>query len=375
MDILLTTYPRHKSKNVGDSLITDSAIKLVRYRVPSYDPDIYFREDSLEGIDKEEVRTILIPGFSVNNDTYPSLFKMYSDITDISNKIYVTGCSFQNLVANVDTYKNYEYNKETKEILQLLANSSGTIPCRDQLIHEMLIRNNIRASYIGDLALYDDEKITEKFVPPESVKSVAFTIQHNTKFLSQSKKLLSLIKREFSDSDLYVVHHSKPNKIPKLIADYAVSLGFIEKDISGDSEHLKFYEDIDLHIGYRLHGHIHFLRNRKPSFLMAEDCRSFGISKTGLLKTGIFEAMENDGISVRDVAPYELMKSVRSNIKSQYHDYNKLFSYIDEVYYECVRPFFDQFCIKIGWKISFWEKLGLYFRGFGENISYFKNNR
>lgn len=357
MDILLTTFPRLKTKNVGDALITESAIRLVRHRVPTYDPVVFFREESLEGIDKEKVRTILAPGFSVNNDAYPELFKMYPDVSDVLDRIYVTGCSFQHLTSSLATYQNYEHNKKTKEMLKSLSEVAGSIPCRDELIHEMLLRNDIKSSYVGDLALYDDNKISTQFVPPKEIRSVAFTVQHNGKFLSQSKKLLSLIKREFGSSELYVVHHSTPNKSSKKVSDFALSLGYIEKGISGEAENLSFYDGIDLHIGYRLHGHIFFLRNRKPSFLMAEDCRSFGISKSGSLRIGITQAMESDGISVRDVAPYELMKYVRRNINNSFSDYQQVFRYIDESYYKALRPFFDDFCLKLGWKPSVGAKI------------------
>lgn len=350
MDILLTTFPKLKSQNVGDALITDSAIKLVRHRVPSYDPEVIFREDSLEEFDKSEIRTILAPGFSVNNYAYPELFKIYPDVSDIMSKIFVTGCSFQSLEPRLNTYNSYQHSVETKKFLVALAKNMGSVPCRDLLIHEMLMRQSIKSSYIGDLALYDDSKIAKKLLLPKKIRSIAFTIQHNGQFFSQSKKLLALIKREFSEAELYVVHHSKPTKSSKKVSDFASSLGYIEIDLSGESKNLEFYENIDFHIGYRLHGHIFFLRNRKPSCLMVEDCRSFGISKTSLLGTGIFQALDNDGISVRDVAPYELLKFVRRNKESSFKDYVALFQFIDKTYYKIVRPYFDRFSKNVGWK-------------------------
>ena len=45
-DILITTFPQNGSRNVGDGLITESAIQLVRHRLPSYEPEIIFRMDS-----------------------------------------------------------------------------------------------------------------------------------------------------------------------------------------------------------------------------------------------------------------------------------------------------------------------------------------
>lgn len=352
MNVLLTTFPSHKSRNVGDALITESAIQLVRYRVRDYRPEVLFREQSLDHFEKESIRTILLPGFSVNANSYPNFYSLFSDLSGVTGKIYLAGCSFQDPIPTDRTYSEYRYDERNTKFLKALQGNLGSIPCRDVMIKKMLEKNGIASSYMGDLALYDDKMISKKFRPPRSVRSIAFTIGHNKKFFSQSKKLLSLIKRDFKDAKLYVVHHSKPNNSSKKISDFATSLGYIEKDLSGSAENLDFYKEIDIHVGYRLHGHLYFLRNRKPSFLLAEDSRSFGISRSGALRTGILQALEEDGVTVNESAPYDLMKFVRSCIKDRFSSYYEVFNFIDDTYNSTVRPMFDRFCREIGWRPS-----------------------
>lgn len=349
IDILLTTFPSQGTGNVGDQLITESAIKLVRYRVPAYNPEIVFRETSLEPYPKEGVRTILAPGFSVTDGVYPSKFRLYEDLGAIEKKVFPVGCSFQHWLPLRSTYDTYSYSDKTIAFLKRLAANDRGLPCRDVMISKMLNSRGVPANYCGDLALYDDEIIGTRFEPPKTVESIAVTIQHKRKFLGQSKKLLNLLRRDFSGANLYIVHHSVPTDSSKVVAEYAKSIGFQEKDLSGDAENLRFYDSIDLHIGYRLHGHIAFLRRRKPSVLIVEDARSYGIAQSGALDVGTFSGVLDDGTTVDKDAPGKAVKFLRLQQKKEFAEYRKTFKFIDDSYRESVRPYFDRFARRIGW--------------------------
>jgi hypothetical protein len=62
------------------------------------------------------------------------------------------------------------------------------------------------------------------------------------------------------------------------IAERADALGFDVIDVTGDASKLDFYDECTLHVGYRLHAHLHFLSARKPSLLIEEDGRGAGAS-------------------------------------------------------------------------------------------------
>lgn len=350
VNVLITTYPQNGSRNVGDALISDSAVKLIRYRVPEYDPMIVFRESSLDHI-QGNVRTILAPGFSVNDKVYPNLFKLYDDIGRLPEAFFPVGCSFQHLVPLEQTYVNHEYSEETLSFLRSVARRSGPLPCRDLLTVEMLKRNKIPAFYCGDLALYDDTMIGTHFSPPTDIKSVVFTIQHKPKFAQQSFAMLDLIKSEFPKATLYVAHHSRINEYSRTISEYATKIGFVEKDLSGSAQNLDFYDEVDLHIGYRLHGHISFLRRRKPSCLLVEDSRSFGISSTGSLGLGAIFALHADAVTVDQDAPKRLIQFLRRQIALSFEDYREVFTFIDKTYGNIVRPYFDLLCYRMGFGI------------------------
>lgn len=349
-DILITTYPESGSRNVGDGLITESAMQLVRHRLPNYTPEIIFRMGSLDDCSAEEVASILAPGFSVNEGTYPLLYALYSDISRLKG-FFPVGCSFQHPEASPAIYNNFTYSEATLAFLRRVEENTGPIPCRDAGIVNILQRHGIRSCYMGDLALYDRAYLFKTFVAPRCISSVAFTVQHNAKYKRQSFLVLNAIRRIFPKAALYVVHQSKVNRYSQKIAEYAVGLGYVEKDLSGAVENLAFYDDIDLHVGYRLHGHISFLRRRKPSFLIAEDSRSFGIINTPGLCVGGIPALDNSG-EVDGELHKKLSVMIKQELSNGFRSFYPVFKFIDESYVNSVVPYFDGFARERGWKIS-----------------------
>jgi hypothetical protein len=344
--LLLTTFPAHKSRNVGDSMIASSAKALLKSRASNIDVFTLFREEKLDNYKTGSIKSIVAPGFSVSNDVYPSLYRLFSDL-DRLPEFYPVGCSFQHPIASQKSFDTYEYNRETIDFLQFIVKRSGPLPCRDQLIVDMLQRYDIPALYSGDLVLFDKNYLNTLFTPPETVESVVFTIQHHAKYREQSFKVLEVIRDQFPEAKKYVSFHSKVGPYPREIADFAVGMGFDELHLYGDASNLDIYDNIDLHIGYRLHGHISFLRRRKPSVLLVEDARSFGFARTQGTSIGCFDALdertERPSLSVhRIIAEY-----VDYQLKNGFSGYRGVFGFIDKTYEGVISPLFDKLAAKI----------------------------
>lgn len=140
-----------------------------------------------------------------------------------------------------------------------------------------------------------------------------------------------------------MVHHSVPTESSKEVADYVSSIGFKKKDLSGNIKKLNFYNDIDLHIDYKLHGHIAFLRRRKPSVLIVEDARSFGISQSGAINIGAFLGVLEDESTIDKDAPGKAVKFLRLQAMISFSLCNRIFLMIDGPYRNFIRPYFDRF--------------------------------
>ena len=73
----------------------------------------------------------------------------------------------------------------------------------------------------------------------------------------------------------------------------ALREGYEVVDTSYDLERIRFYDECDLHVGYRVHSHLYFLSQRRPSFLLHEDGRGRGMS-SALNVVGV-DAFERTG--------------------------------------------------------------------------------
>lgn len=341
MDVLITTFPKHKSQNVGDNMIAQSAIQLIRSRNPDFDPSVIYREKSLDGFSKRRVRSVIAPGFSVSNNVYPDLCALYTDMKRLKN-FFPIGCSFQHITPSRDSFFEQAYNTATQDFLLWVAETFGPIQCRDDLIVERLNYFDIPAIYSGDLVLFDEKYIGTPYSPPSKVKSVVFTVQHHTHYLEQSIALLKGIKRTFPEAKLYIALHSVPGIVAKTVALRANQLGFETLHQYGDIENLEIYNNIDLHIGYRLHGHITFLRKRKPSLLMVEDARAYGFSRTEGTAHGCIDAYDLDTMDADESAVDKAIDFIDLELKSGFNGYSSVFDFIDTTYQSSVAPHFDK---------------------------------
>jgi hypothetical protein len=65
--------------------------------------------------------------------------------------------------------------------------------------------------------------------------------------------------------------------------------GLRHEDVSGSAERMiEFYDQMDLHVGYRVHAHIYMTSQLRPSVLIAEDGR--GAALRGVLGGSVFDA-------------------------------------------------------------------------------------
>lgn len=343
MNLLLTTYPAHRSLNVGDSLITNSAIDLITARYRNYAPEVLFRQTDLDSLIERKIASIVAPGFSVSEGVYRGTYPLFSDLGCLSS-FFPIGCSFQQPLQTEASFLEFKYSNQTADFLACLAEKFGPYPCRDAMIVEILEKNGIPAVYCGDLALYDEGMLNRCFTPPDSVQSAVFTIGHHPKYVVQSLQVLELMRSTLPEAQLFVSFHSKPTEHALTIAQHAFKLGFAELRPYGSSRNLSCYDQIDIHVGYRLHGHIFFLRKKKPSILLGEDVRSYGVWRTPGINTGCFLAFLPQTLAADADAPHRAIEFLKHQMSDRFRIYQDCFASIERTYHEIIAPYFNNLC-------------------------------
>lgn len=290
MTLILTTYPQKRSANVGDLLITASFAEMARSIGVLDDYEIAFRADELTDdlLERYGSSPIFMPGFSISADSYPTLYALRKALDEIPRGLIPFGCSWQHPIGFAENAEQVEYTPETLQLLKLLVDRTGPIAVRDHMAERILMRHSIPSIVVGDCGWYHLPSRGKPMRRPDAIRKVIVTTPHSADLEEQSKALIDMLFDLLPDAAMTLSLHSKPQQHEKYITEYARAKGMKVIHAFKNFEVFDDYENYDLHVGHRLHGHIGFLRRRIPSVLLVEDARARGFSTT--IPTGCFDA-------------------------------------------------------------------------------------
>jgi hypothetical protein len=277
--LILSPYAINGTRNSGDDLIIGSLIELLMHfssenvecKVISIAKSTLNKEETFNNIDIKKYKALLVPGFRVTIDGDEILnirLKYIEKAILYKVPIFCIGSSWC-CYPGIEEQTEYKINPREKAILKYIVNDKKSIiTVRDILTQKFLSNNGIDCDMTGDLALYDINKLNTTGYH-NKVKNIAISLPHNQKHYMHCAQLKYEIESLFKLNVQLVTHqYLKRNDFNNLL------------DLSGDYIKLEKYNKFDMHIGFRLHGHLWFLRNRKPSILIAEDGRGWGHIKT-----------------------------------------------------------------------------------------------
>ncbi|MGD6816615.1 polysaccharide pyruvyl transferase family protein [Metabacillus sp. 113a] len=279
-------------KNVGDFLITERATALLNRIAPEFEYVIlphWKQMDDIEFVNNSEGIIILGgPGFQMN--MFPGVYKLVKDLKEIKVPIHTLGAGWKGIPGDRTTEKLYEFTNSAKQMLELMNHTSAGMSCRDYQTERTLKNNGYNnVTMTGCPVWYDLNSIGKKFVAPKEIKRIVYTPAQDEVFSNQSIEVLKFLRNKYSNSEIIVSFHRGIGTVDeytpendarntKKIADAAKKIGARIVDVSFDASNLNFYDECDLHIGYRVHAHIYFLSKRLPSILLHEDGRGNGVS-------------------------------------------------------------------------------------------------
>jgi len=282
-------------KNLGDFLITDRCKTLLQEHRPDRQlvqlPHWETLDSQLDIVNASKAIIIMGgPGFQPN--FYPGVYKLVQNIENIKVPIIPMGLGWKGFPGDYLTLKNYRFTQPSLELLKKISNECQYIGCRDYMTKTVLERTGIpNALMTGCPVWYDIESIGKAMSRPKDIKKVVFTPAQDPIYRGQAVDSMKLLRNLFPHAELYCSFHRgfdandvftpKADEINnRLIKQQAENLGYKTVDVSFDVSKIQFYDDCDLHIGYRVHGHIYFLSKRKPSILIHEDGRGRGVSES-----------------------------------------------------------------------------------------------
>jgi hypothetical protein len=291
--LVMTTFPQHRSANVGDALIASSFLELVRYLGLVDEVELRFRRETLDDdvLQAYGSQPIFLPGMSISNDLYPKLYALHSEFERIPAGLIPFGCTWQHPIGLPEHFERCILDGPTPRLLQHIASHTGPIAVRDHMAEWVLRQNNIPSITVGDCAWYHLPSRGEPMRRVTEVKRIAVTTPHHVPLAMQSMDVLKLVREIFPAAEIILSVHSRPTAHVHKIMAFASEMGVQVLQAAGDIAIFDRYEGFDLHVGHRLHGHIGFLRRRIPSVLLLEDARSRGFSSS--IPVGCFPAFRS----------------------------------------------------------------------------------
>lgn len=282
-------------ENAGDFLIVDRAKKLLNEHRPEHEFLEIRRWEPLNPYLEDVNKTsaiILCGGPAYQTNFYPGIYPLVENLTRINVPIIPFGLGWKGFPGDETTLENYSFTSSSITLLRKIHGEARVTSCRDYLTKRVLAKhgfNNVMMT--GDPAWYDLTRIGKSFEPPSDVNSIVISTPANSIYHSQSLELTKALKKLFPKAEfLCTFHHGWKDSrylLPKMAAGFRhlkeafESSGFETITIAADLQRMEdLYRAADFHVGYRLHAHLFFLSQRKPSFLLEEDGRGRGVSET-----------------------------------------------------------------------------------------------
>jgi len=358
MYTILTTM---KTGNVGDQLIIESAKNIIRYVKGKIDFLEFFRGEDLTSHLGEinKTKAIIMPHFGLRDPMYPNNYRLTKDLNEITIPLIPIGIGWKGIPGDFETLDSLKYSDATVNFLRSISNQVDAMLCREYYTCKVLENHGIKNTVMGgDCAWYDINSLNKSMKRPRRIDSLVFTSPANPIFLNQAKTMLKMLSDIFPQAKKYCSFHHGLEYITsdKELADFAQKEGFEIKDVSHDINKISFYDDCDLHVGYRCHGHIAFLRKRIPSILLHEDGRgvgfsySFGVGGFNAFRRNpnwkgsfkkIIGKVEDNTIIVDENVPQKIKQMITEELESGFRRYVGLSNRIDETFEKVMKPFVE----------------------------------
>lgn len=282
-------------KNVGDYLIRDRAKDLLFEYTDAEEGDLLELEMVRKNISKKELSqvqktdaVIIAGGPAYGSGDFADVYPSLPDILDAGVPVFPLGPGWKGT-----DEAEFQFTEESLRLIERIHERIEFSGVRDLPTKRVLQKHGIpNVELVGCPAWYDLNTLGQSFEKPSTVDSIVIStaVPRSRYYRKQFRYLLQRVNDEFPNTDLYCSFHrglSYDEYTPFIRSLHlnrfkrvANKNGYTVLNPAYEPEKLELYREIDLHIGYRVHGHIYFLAMRHPSYLFQVDGRGTGVSES-----------------------------------------------------------------------------------------------
>lgn len=276
--VVVSTYPEHGSKNIGDQLITTCVTEIIRDLCDAQINTIW-RADDWNNVKDIVLKAnhIFIACLAIrpfmHREEYPYMQKIIE--SGISFSVIASGTSLP--VHNNNLFTGF--STETINLLLQINEKATVFTTRGWLTQEFCHRFGLsNAIFCGDIAFYDKRFQDLSFRSGKKINKIVISDPHNSsKYLESLYVLYTGVASIFPNANIYIVLHGVNKNVEAFAAKNSINcIRLYEQKCDG----LEFYNDADLHVGFRVHGHVSALKRGIYSYLLEQDGRGcdYGIT-------------------------------------------------------------------------------------------------
>ena len=270
--VIVSTYPEFGSRNIGDQLIVDCLIDIVdSFGISSV--DVVWRADEWANISNKILGAdhIFFACLAVRPNMHRKEYPYLKNIIKCGVPFSVVSAG-TDLPVNCKRSIFNDVSNETLELLDEINRGATVITTRGVLTQEFFhIHGFNRAKFTGDVAFYSKLFKGVPFGVGKDIKNIVVSDPHRSSFYMKSfQRLIEGVRSLFPSAKVRVAIHGVNPAIETVCSQMKVPATRVYED---PKRGLEIYNDADLHVGYRVHGHVSALKRRIYSYLLEQDGR------------------------------------------------------------------------------------------------------
>lgn len=313
-------------KNIGDYLIGDRAKSLLKEFVDDDILELDRFKDLTPHLDQinSSRALILCGGPAYDEDIYPGIYPLVNDLSRIKVPIIPFGLGWSG--KPIFQPKAFTFKPEALDFIQSIHSKIEKSSCRDIVTEKILNNQGIKNVIMTGCPVWYSLPDIGKKAKNTTIKKIVVTTPAGKHLWNQSNEVLKSVKKQFPEAEIIYSFHrgiypGSGTPLRQGLSYMLMSfLGFINGakivDVSYDLSKIKFYDECDLHVGYRVHAHLYFLSKRIPSILINEDGRGLGMT----------ESLGQENLTINQENLLERLNFILSNNKQNN------FKWFDQVY-------------------------------------------
>jgi hypothetical protein len=269
---VISTFPEHGSRNIGDLLISKATEAALLATVPGCSIRQFYRGDAWDRIapDITALDHVVFACLAVREAA------MFDRLYPYAEQIQASGIPYTILSAGTELAVERSSvspwagsDADRKRLLSLLQGAQG-VATRGVLTQAFLRSLGAECQFLGDIAFYGPEYDGVPFQIGRPIRRILISDPHYwPDFYRALMALHDGLKRRFPEATIQVVLHGKSGLQKQLASTGIETIPLFQADV----EALDLYGEADLHVGFRVHGHVSALKRRVYSYLLEQDGR------------------------------------------------------------------------------------------------------